>query len=162
MNTANELRSKHPEGSKILVFTRAPGPPVQFNDKQLIESIEGLPAAGAPGPDGLRPSHLKQLCGQSAGTSRESFISALRNFTNVCLSGNIPADIRPFFFGASLCALRTKRRSEFAPHRDRHCLAAAHITSLLSHITQSNCGAILSSPIGRRNSWRSRCSSPRH
>lgn len=103
-----ELRAKHPEGSKELKFTHQTGPPIQFTDKQLKEALEGLPVAGAPGPDGLRPSHLKQLCGGSAGVAQEKTISALRNFSNVCLSGNIPSAVRPLFFGASLCALRKK------------------------------------------------------
>ena len=103
-----ELKAKHPEGPRELKFTHQTGAPLQFTDKQLKEALEGLPAAGAPGPDGLRPSHLKQLCGASAGAAQERTIVALRNFSNVCFSGNIPFAIRPLFFSANLCALRKK------------------------------------------------------
>ena len=67
-----------------------------------------MPAGGASGPDGLRPTHIKQIFGFGAGALRKRALSTLRDFCNTCLKGRSPAGIRPLFFGASLCALKKK------------------------------------------------------
>ena len=74
----------------------------------MHEALDGLQTAGAPGPDGLRPCHLKQLCGLTDTEAREEAFNALRGFAETCLAGDFPQRIRPALFGASLCALRKK------------------------------------------------------
>ena len=78
-------------------------------EREAIElAIHSMSSPSAPGPDGLRPSHLKQMIGTDFGVARESFISSLQAFASVCTAGQIPLQVARFFFGASLCALRKK------------------------------------------------------
>ena len=67
-----------------------------------------MSTASAAGPDGLRPSHLRQLIGPDAGGSREQLLEALGNFASLCTKGQVPQEAAPYFFGAALCALRKK------------------------------------------------------
>ena len=104
--TAQERRNKHPDGA--LPPREHPGNYLRFTDRELEQALKGLQTAGAPGPDGLRPCHIKQFCGLSAGDAGNATFRFLSEFINLCLSGNIPSSVRPLFFGASLCALRKK------------------------------------------------------
>ena len=67
------------------------------------------PCGSAGGPDKLRPQHLKDLLQHVGVDDLESpFLSALVAFCNLVLRGETPVEVRPFFFGASLVALRKK------------------------------------------------------
>ena len=67
-----------------------------------------MPTCGAPGPDGLRPSHLRQFLGSDANDAKEETLTEQTRFIGICLAGSVPIGIRPFMFGASLVALRKK------------------------------------------------------
>ena len=101
------MSSKHPVGKPVALNPHN-SPPLAASKEYITRAITTMPAGGAPGPDGLRPSHLKQLVGPNAGESRTSAIQALENFISVCLAGNIPLNIRPLLFGVSFCALSKK------------------------------------------------------
>ena len=60
------------------------------------------------GLDGLRPQHLKDLTCASTGDAGVRLLACLTQFANLCLSGRVPAMIKPVFCGASLCALNKK------------------------------------------------------
>ena len=108
--TLAALQEKHPTGSCVIV----PNLVGETSHRLIIEkdsitaAIHGMSIASAAGPDGLRPSHLRQLISTEAGASRELLIDALSDFANSCVSGYVPEKAAPFFFGASLCALRKK------------------------------------------------------
>ena len=68
-----------------------------------MAAIWSFPNGSAGGPDKLRPQHLKDLA-QGVEIPEESpFLRA-----TLVLHSGIPAEIRHFFFGASLVALRKK------------------------------------------------------
>jgi len=102
------LKAKHPVGEDPPPPEGALPPPLALTLEQLLDAVSRTPAGGAPGPEGLRPVHLKQLVGPRAGAAREALQSALLDFCNICLAGAVPQPIRPLLFGAGLIALRKK------------------------------------------------------
>ena len=70
--------------------------------------IRSFPVGSAGGPDGLRPQHLKDLIGPSSEGGGHALLSGLASFLSLVLSGRTPLSIRPYFFGANLCALEKK------------------------------------------------------
>lgn len=56
----------------------------------------------------LRPQHLKDMLLPLRGNQDNHLLSALVDFCHLVLRGDTPAEIRPFFFGAYLIALRKK------------------------------------------------------
>lgn len=74
----------------------------------IIEAIKSFPAGSAGGLDGLRPQHLKDMTSQYTGIAGERLVASLTEFTNLCLAGRVPLNVRPVFYGATLCALAKK------------------------------------------------------
>ena len=70
--------------------------------------MKSFPSGSAPGPSGLRPTHVREavLC-PSADRSRESLL-ALTKFVNLLASGRTPQSVLPHFCGASLLACKKK------------------------------------------------------
>ena len=54
----------------------------------------------------FHPKFSKTLTAKSNGQIRLNFLRALTNLVNVILEGNIPLELRPYFFGAILIALQ--------------------------------------------------------
>ena len=80
-----------------------------MSSKEVCHAIRSFPCSSAGGPDKLRPQHLKDLLQHVGVDDLESpFLSALVAFCNLVLRGETPVEVRPFFFGASLVALRKK------------------------------------------------------
>ena len=78
------------------------------SEGDVMEAIRSFPKGSAGGPDGLRPQHLQDMVGASAGAGGAMLLQSLTAFTNLVLAGDIPVETRPFFFGASLTALNKK------------------------------------------------------
>jgi hypothetical protein len=74
----------------------------------VSEAIASFKTGSSGGPDGLRPQHLKDLTSKGAGPAGEYLIEALTDVLNLILAGNVPQDIVPILFGASLIALDKK------------------------------------------------------
>ena len=111
--TIAALRSKHPAPHPDTI----PIPPpsvnefegsMRVNGQDIIKAIHSFPKESSGGPDGLRPQHLCDLTGPSAGEGGALMLHALSDFANFILSGNTPMQVRPFFFGASVIALNKK------------------------------------------------------
>jgi len=110
--TAALLRTKHPARAETL--TDSP-PPTLSSDSTLclqetdnLAAIQSFAPGSAGGPDGLRPQHLKDLTSMSAGDAGHRLLTRLTEFTNLCLTGRVPAVIQPVFCGTSLCTLNKK------------------------------------------------------
>ena len=78
-----------------------------------LSNLSHVVLRGGGGADKLRPQHLKDLL-QHTQTEDTALLSALADFCNLVLRGDAPEVVRPFFFGASLVALR-KRRGGIRP-----------------------------------------------
>jgi len=108
--TAAVLRTKHPARAETLN-----PPPTPSSDSSLclqetdiLAAIKSFAPGSAGGPDGLRPQHLKDLTSVSAGDAGHRLLKRLTEFSNLCLTGRVPAVVQPVFCGASLCALNKK------------------------------------------------------
>ena len=65
-----------------------------------------LPNGSSAGLDGVLPKILKDLTAKSNGQTGLIFLKALTNLVNVILEVKVLLDIRPYFFGAKLIALK--------------------------------------------------------
>ena len=59
--------------------------------------------------DGISPQILKDLTAKSNGQTGLNFLRALTNLVNVILEGKVTFELRPYFFGAKLTALKKAR-----------------------------------------------------
>ena len=69
-----------------------------------MKAIKSFTPGSAGGPDGLRPQHLSDMVGPQGGT----LLDALTELMSLVLSGGVPEQVRPFFFGATLYAFAKK------------------------------------------------------
>lgn len=107
----NELKKKHPSPSRLLNFPPAPDDstmPLQTNSVAVLKAIESFPSGSSGGLDSLSPQHLKDLTSISASDAGVKLLSSITKLCNFLLAGKLIEDIRPLFFGASLCALTNK------------------------------------------------------
>ena len=97
------LRSKHPVSP---ANTRTS--PFQASDAithisttpgEIRKAIESFPTGSAAGRAGLRPQILNELTFSDLGDPGAAFLQSLSDFSNLVLSGGVPENFRPFFFG---------------------------------------------------------------
>ena len=103
-----DLKAKHPQEPNPTLPATEPSASLVLSMEDLGKAIAASPAGGAPGPDGLRTTHLKQICGPAAAGERDLAMTALLSFCNLVLAGRVPSTIRLHFFGARLLAFRKK------------------------------------------------------
>ena len=111
-DTYNALIAKHPPAHPDSQTPPSPAVSVQevleVSNMDVVQAIKSFPCGSAGGgPDKLRPQHLKDLL-QHTQTEDTALLSALADFCNLVLRGDAPEVVRPFFFGASLVALRKR------------------------------------------------------
>ena len=109
--TLSALKAKHlPSHIDSSFPSPLENPPAlpPLSEKEVIKAICSFPCGSAGGPDGLRPQHLKDLTCESAERGGKELVRALSAFILHVLEGNTPVSVRPFFFGATLIALRKK------------------------------------------------------
>ena len=103
------LKEKHPPASnKQLPTLSATSQPIIIDREMINAAVQSMNIASAAGPDGLRPSLLRQLVGKEFVGSRDKILDSLQSFAATCVAGKVPSSISKFFFGATLCALRKK------------------------------------------------------
>ena len=108
-DTLKALQDKHPAAPLDRRPAAQPSLPsvhLSFEEATVRKAIFSFPAGSSGGPDGLSPQHLKDLVvaeGVSSG-----LLTALTALVNILTEGQIPEEIRPFFFGGRLVALDKK------------------------------------------------------
>ena len=110
-DTLDALREKHPEPHPDSVYMQPPHHEsfsFPITEGTIIQTIRLFPNDSAGGPDRLRPQHLKDLTGAPAGEGGNILLRSLTSLITLILGGNTPKSIRPYFFGASLVALKKK------------------------------------------------------
>ena len=70
------------------------------------KALMSFPNGSSAGLDGIPPQLLKNLTAKSNGQTGLKFLRALTNLVNVILEGKVPVELRPYFFGAKLIALK--------------------------------------------------------
>ena len=75
-----------------------------FWEKKVSEAVLHFPRASAPGPSGLRPSHLQDALKRKGASM--GLVAALSRLTKLWCAGHIPAEQAPFLCSANLTPLR--------------------------------------------------------
>ena len=65
-----------------------------------------FPNGFSAGSDGFSSQILKDLTTKSNRQTGLTFLKTLTNLVNVILEGNVPFELRPYFFAANLIALK--------------------------------------------------------
>lgn len=117
-DTLNVLRGKHPPrhttsscdplSTSSSQADDGTGPSLVPSESAVLTAVKSFPPGSAAGVDGLRPQHLKDMLSAGTGDSGRLLLARLTELIHLCLSGRMPASIRPVFCGASLCALNKK------------------------------------------------------
>ncbi len=109
--TLSALQDKHPPPHRDTTIPPSPNPGPscpRVDPSSIARAIRSFPNGSAGSPDRLRPQHLKDLLLHAAGDADSQFLISPASFCTLVLEGRVPAEIRPFFFGASLVALEKK------------------------------------------------------
>ena len=125
--TLSALRAKHPPRHPDSNFPNQDPPLLTpLFEKEVLKAIRSFPCGSAGGPDGLRPQHLKDLTSESAERGGRELLQALSSFITHILEGRTFPVVQPFFFGATLIALRKKGGGvcPIAVGQTLHCLLA--------------------------------------
>ena len=67
-----------------------------------MKAVKSFPAGSAPGPSGLRPSHLVEALTCGAGDVEQKLLNVLTRFGNYFVSGEIPSEAASVLLAASL------------------------------------------------------------
>ena len=70
------------------------------------KALMSFPNVSSAGLDGISPQISKDLTAKSNGQTGLNFLRALTNLMNVILEGKVSFELRPYFFGANLIALK--------------------------------------------------------
>ena len=71
-----------------------------------MKAVKSFPAGSAPGPSGLRPSHLVEALTCGAGDVEQKLLNVLTKFCNFFVSGEIPSESASVLLAASLFPFR--------------------------------------------------------
>ena len=106
----------------------------------VVRGVKSFPNGSAPGPSGLRPSHLREAVGCPSPDRSNRLISSLTAFINALASGQTPLPVRPYLCGATLLAspkksggLRPIAVGEVLRRLTSKCLAITTLCSPLSN-----------------------------
>ena len=109
--TLTALKEKHPPISKLTLPTLLTTAQPLIIERNMIEAaIQSMNTASAAGPDGLRPSHLKQFTGKDAGNGRDKLLDSLQSFAAVCVAGKVPPSISKFVCWHVIVRITQERR----------------------------------------------------
>ena len=104
----DEMKSKHPEARDIDVARKLAlravdgGAACQTEKESLCKAVRSFPKGSAGGTNGLRPQHLQDAL---ASLFQHDLVNELAALCNSLLRGDIPSEVKPWFFGGKLAAL---------------------------------------------------------
>jgi len=105
--TVDSLLSKHPCHPQPSFFPTVPETVEvdHISVEETIKAIKSFPSGSAGGLDALRPRILKDLLGSYIVDNEDKLLNSLATFLTRILQGDVPSEIRPILFGASLTVL---------------------------------------------------------
>ena len=103
-----EMLSKHPQAAPPTLPSGQVPPPLTVSESAVKRGVRSFPNGSAPGPSGLRPSHLREAVGCPSPDRANRFLSSLTRFLNLLAAGRAPPTITPHLCGASLLASRKR------------------------------------------------------
>lgn len=105
------LREKHPvrkQSQGLLGQTVVPQSTWTVSPGDISDAIRSFPSGSSGGWEGLRPQHLKDLMIYELGETGKTLRKSFAELAVMVLSGSVPEEVRPVFFGARLIALSKK------------------------------------------------------
>ena len=99
-----EMLGKHPQVPPPSVPSGPTPASVTLSEAVILKGVKSFPNASAPGPSGLRPSHLKEAVKCPSPDRANLIISRLTRFTNLLAAGQTPLPVTPHLCGATLLA----------------------------------------------------------
>ena len=104
------MLNKHPQASPPTLPPGPVPPPLNLSETAVKRGVRSFPNGSAPGPSGLRPSHLRETVGCPSPDQAKRILASLTNFVNLLAAGRAPPTITPHLCGASLLASKKKNR----------------------------------------------------
>ena len=100
----HEMLNKHPQSAPPALPSSSVPPAVKLTESVILKGVKSFPNGSAPGPSGLRPSHLREAVGCPSPDRINQVLSSLTAFVNFLTSGQTPPPVLPFLCGANLLA----------------------------------------------------------
>ena len=103
-----EMQNKHPQASPPALPLGPVPPPLSLSEAVVLKAVRSFPSGSAPGPSGLRPSHLREAVSCPAPDRARLVLKSLTIFVNALAAGRTPPSVLPHLCGATLLACRKK------------------------------------------------------
>ena len=100
------LKLKHPQRESCSVPDPTDIDCFSTSEFFVYKALMSFPNGSSAGLDGISPQILKDLTAKSNGQTGLNFLRVLTNLVNVILEGKVPFELRPYFFGVKLIALK--------------------------------------------------------
>ena len=104
-----EMLEKHPQVPPPTLLSGPAPPPLILSESVVKRGVRSFPNGSAPGPSGLRPSHLREAVCCPSPDRAALVLSPLTKFLNLLAAGQAPTAITPHLCGASLLASRKRK-----------------------------------------------------
>jgi len=102
------MKDKHPQANPPALPFGPVSSPTPIEMGVLVRAMKSFPSSSAPGPSGLRPTHLREAALCQCFSARNRACLALLAFVRMLASGRAPPNITPLLCGASLLACQKK------------------------------------------------------
>ena len=106
VNNYAALKLKHPQRETCSVPDPTDIDCFSTSEFFVHKALMSFPNGSSAGLDGTSPQYLKDLTAKSNGQTGLKLLRVLTNLMNVILEGKVPFELRPYFFGAKLIALK--------------------------------------------------------
>ena len=103
-----EMLTKHPQSAPPSLPPGPVPPPTTVTESVVWRGIQSFPKGSAPGPSGLRPSHLREAVGCPSPDQASLMLASLTRFINLLAAGRASSSIIPHLCGATLLASKKK------------------------------------------------------
>ena len=142
-----EMLSKHPQASQP-ALPEGPRPqPPKLSESAILKGARSFPTGSAPGPSGLRPSHLREAVNCPSPDRANRVLFTLTNFVNLLAARLSPISIRPHLCWATLLASKKKSGGlrpiavgEVLRRLTSKCLAASARSEVLNRLLPHQLG----------------------
>ena len=106
INNYAPLKLKHPQRETCSVPDPKDIDGFSTSEIFVHKALMSFPDSSSAGLDGILPQVLKTLTVKSNGQTVVNFLTSLTNLVSVILEGKVPFELRLYFFGAKLIALK--------------------------------------------------------
>ena len=81
---------------------------MKVSERVVHQGVKSFPRGSAPGPSGLRPSHLREAVGCPSPDRTSQVLTSLTKFVNLLATGQAPSSIFPHLCSITLLACHKK------------------------------------------------------